>query len=899
MVDNVLRFRFLGEDRVSPTFDKVAGKADGLSRKLTGFGKIAGFALTGAATAAAGLATAGVVMGVKTAAGLEQAQVGFTTLLGSGQRAQTFLAGLKRFAAATPFELPGLVDSSRLLIGVGVNTKDTMKILQSFGDAAGAVGVGQEQFQRIMLATSQAIGAGRFMTADLNQITENGIPIWTELAKATGKPIPELREMASQGKLLSKDVLPILEQQMNKDYGGSMAKQSRTLNGLWSTFMDTLNLGMATAIQPLIPMLKTGLAGATKIAGDALQGIPKIVGTVTSSLQDVRTFVVDHLVPGLSDAFGGLHFDLPDLGPGLQKQAQDWGGLILLGVKTGFRTGDWGELGRILGHGLSGALDNLTLNGAVLVRAIGRWVDSVDWLKVGESVGATAIPFAIGFVNTLADGLFDVVRQHPVDVALFVATLIPVGKFVTAFKPIRAVLEHLPFGSLVTGALDRSAVPIFDATMRALGWMGRGVTSGFHEINPGTIRDLLGWVRGFGDTLGLKALYLADKAQVFIEGMLRGIGRMAGRVAFTIRQVIGWETRPFTDSGRWLVTKGSDLLEGLLRGVRSMSGALGRGISSMIGRVRSPFANAGGWLYQAGRSVLTGLRDGMFNGVQAAGTWAARIGGNIVRAVKGFFGIHSPSRLFAGIGTNLITSLLNSMSRVNPVQFVKRIFGGMPQALGAMVSKGLVHIENLPGKALSALSGLGGKFAGLLGGLGTGGGARLSGGLSPAERWIIMHESGGRTSAQNPTSTAFGLGQLLIANRVHYGAILGVSPNTQDYAAQLSMFRMYVRDRYGNAENAQRFWAAHHWYGTGAYFSGPRVVGVGETGNERLLSPRQTVAFERMVQVMDRGGAPGGGATTLTLVSDGTAASNAMVEILRAGVRARGGDVQKILGRAS
>jgi len=90
------------------------------------------------------------------------------------------------------------------------------------------------------------------------------------------------------------------------------------------------------------------------------------------------------------------------------------------------------------------------------------------------------------------------------------------------------------------------------------------------------------------------------------------------------------------------------------------------------------------------------------------------------------------------------------------------------------------------------------------------GGVRIDmGQLSASERYIISHESGGSTTAKNPTSTAFGLGQLLIANRRHY---LGSNANTTDPALQLKAFRGYVKDRYGNADRAASFWRSHHWY---------------------------------------------------------------------------------------
>jgi hypothetical protein len=91
---------------------------------------------------------------------------------------------------------------------------------------------------------------------------------------------------------------------------------------------------------------------------------------------------------------------------------------------------------------------------------------------------------------------------------------------------------------------------------------------------------------------------------------------------------------------------------------------------------------------------------------------------------------------------------------------------------------------------------------------GSGGRCDLAG-TSAAEAWIILRESSGDPTADNPTSTAFGLGQLLLGNRILY---LGQDYATTDCGRQLWAFRAYVRDRYGTAERAKAFWQANGWY---------------------------------------------------------------------------------------
>ncbi len=92
--------------------------------------------------------------------------------------------------------------------------------------------------------------------------------------------------------------------------------------------------------------------------------------------------------------------------------------------------------------------------------------------------------------------------------------------------------------------------------------------------------------------------------------------------------------------------------------------------------------------------------------------------------------------------------------------------------------------------------------------------SRVSGGFSASQmpssaRWIMQHESAGRTSAKNPHSTAFGAFQMLKANRKHYQ---GAQWQSTDLGVQYAAASHYVKDRYGSWDRAKAFWQSHHWY---------------------------------------------------------------------------------------
>src|SRR5829696_62420 len=275
-VDQPGRFRGVGNqaeregDRVSRAFRSSSASASaslgGLRVRAFGAGAIIAGAFGTITTAAA-------TMGIQAAASMEQAEISFTHLLGSGQRARTFLADLNRFAAETPFELPGLVASSRQLLGAGQAAKDIIPILTAVGNATGALGLQQDQFERIMLATTQAMNKGRVQGEELMQMQEAGLPVTALLAKALGVTGKQLGEMTQRGEVASDVALPKLFAQMQKDYGGSMIKQSRTLNGLWSTFVDTLRNSLREGFEPLIPIIKNILPDAARTLESVIRSI--------------------------------------------------------------------------------------------------------------------------------------------------------------------------------------------------------------------------------------------------------------------------------------------------------------------------------------------------------------------------------------------------------------------------------------------------------------------------------------------------------------------------------------------------------------------------------------------------------------------------------------------------
>ena len=126
--------------------------------------------------------------------------------------------------------------------------------------------------------------------------------------------------------------------------------------------------------------------------------------------------------------------------------------------------------------------------------------------------------------------------------------------------------------------------------------------------------------------------------------------------------------------------------------------------------------------------------------------------------------------------------------------------------------------------------------------------------------YVVSHESGWKKDAQNGTSTASGLGQMIngtwMANR---GTSKATRMRDATEVEQLNATIKYMKGRFGSPVGAADYWKAHHNYADGGqvkvFDKGGMMDGLGmnKSGRpERVLDPRQTVSFEKLVEVLGR-----------------------------------------------
>jgi tape measure domain-containing protein len=256
--------------------------------------KRAAFGIGLAMTAAGGF-------GIKVAADFEQTTIAFEGILGSADEAKKVLGDLRDFAARTPFEFPGLADAAKNLLAVGFATEDILPTMETLGNVAATLGVGENEIRGVVRALGQMKGKGKASAEELQQISEQipGFSAIKAIAEGMGGTVAEAFDEIAKGAVPADDAIGFILDGMERFPGaaGAMERQSKTLNGVISTFKDTLSTTAIDFITPYLPAISAAVAG-----------FGETVGTFFDILHSGETdgSVIGTVALGVRDAFGLL-----------------------------------------------------------------------------------------------------------------------------------------------------------------------------------------------------------------------------------------------------------------------------------------------------------------------------------------------------------------------------------------------------------------------------------------------------------------------------------------------------------------------------------------------------------------------------------------------------------------
>lgn len=166
----------------------------------------------------------------------------------------------------------GLNDAAQAAGKLGASIRDTDKMERSLKNVAAAAQISGKDFGHISDIWAKMAGQGKVTAADLTQLSKNGVPAASLLARSMGTTEQAVRQMASNGELDFEK----FDTAMNKVLGKAAVDAADTSTGAMKNFGAALGRLGASAIAPMLPGLK-----------ELLKHLIDVADAVTAKLQPV------------------------------------------------------------------------------------------------------------------------------------------------------------------------------------------------------------------------------------------------------------------------------------------------------------------------------------------------------------------------------------------------------------------------------------------------------------------------------------------------------------------------------------------------------------------------------------------------------------------------------------
>lgn len=250
---------------------------------------------------------------------LEQATIGFTTMLGSAKQADAYLSKMMEFAARTPFQFQELVGASQRLLALGFAANKIEPTLRAVGDTVAALGGTMDyQGQIIIRALGQMQAKGKVSAEEMMQLSEAGISAWQYLADQYNTTTADMMNRTRKTVVDSGTAVTAILKGMSQDFGGMMDAQSKTLQGAFSTVLDYTSQTVAAMTKPMYEKMRdTFLKLADYLSGrefrTASANFGKIISGGMSKAFDVMGKAITALKPIAMSVFESISAHKGDL----------------------------------------------------------------------------------------------------------------------------------------------------------------------------------------------------------------------------------------------------------------------------------------------------------------------------------------------------------------------------------------------------------------------------------------------------------------------------------------------------------------------------------------------------------------------------------------------------------
>ena len=205
----------------------------------------------------------------------------------------------------------------------------------------------------------------------------------------------------------------------------------------------------------------------------------------------------------------------------------------------------------------------------------------------------------------------------------------------------------------IVSTITENLPQVLDMGLQLLDQLTSGIESGLPDMVsriPQIITEFLDYLTGELPTI-------LDKGVEILNNLVNGIIETIPEMVAALPQIITAFTKFVADNLPKIIAAGIDILLNLISGILSAIPDLVAALPQVMDAISEGIRNLMGGIVDVGKEIVRGIWDG----ITSMASWITdKVTGffsGIVDGVKDFLGIHSPSRVFAGMGENMALGL--------------------------------------------------------------------------------------------------------------------------------------------------------------------------------------------------------------------------------------------------
>ena len=296
-----------------------------------------------------------------------------------------------------------------------------------------------------------------------------------------------------------------------------------------------------------------------------------------------------------------------------------------------------------LGNTIANVKNQLTAN---LLPALSGLADAFNGILTGAPGATEAFSQAI---QGLIAAVVDMLPQF-LDTGLQIVVSVVNGIVQALPELAQAGVEII--GQIVA-TITENLPQVLDMGLQLLDQLTSGIESGLPDMVsriPQIITEFLDYLTG-------ELPVILDKGVEILNNLVNGIIETIPEMVAALPQIITAFTKFVADNLPEIVAAGIDILLNLISGILSAIPVLVASLPQLINAIIDGIGNLMGGIVDVGKEIVRGIWDG----ITSMASWITdKVTGffsGIVDGVKDFLGIHSPSRVFAGMGENMALGL--------------------------------------------------------------------------------------------------------------------------------------------------------------------------------------------------------------------------------------------------